>query len=849
MRLIITSFVIVFLILECQGQNSSNRYTFYLNEAQHSITYLSLKNEKLLIRTTTCVKGKKDEADTLRFRTLDKKVFTELLKLLLPDQQANPCGRALDDFSKTREQLEEHLFILFTDYDKSINSLEEAELAGELWFYKHINYRPKLLEFNRINTLALSTQSLHGRLRDIVYEKGKADETIEEALNGTKSKGELFTIYCDSLRTLAGNLEIVNTNRYVKKVTKAGIAFERLKSSQSLERKLFNRTKKKIHKANRIARRLNSRPTQFLPAWNNSRSNFVETSRAEISHNSPLKDSMKNAKDEIKESLNSLVKAELQILSALPQAQPSFSEFYFASDVDKSKEDLISKLNFSARLNNILSDALKRAGSDSIVISKVMDLFGSELDSIMKVQIAPLFSETPTQKGITEMELESLRKKSINALEQAINIAENKLAIGVDSAVNTLDSIDGFDSAIRDLIQAENDLFYKRIFAPTFEDDLPLTPNEVDIQFAGGTIENIHVRLQSKETGKWYTFHNWSPIPFKTQYDLAKLDKVLLFNHQNPKFPFYLRLSDVISFHPNLGIDANDYSPADGRVINLSESFRDVYSLRKWRLNNYLTIKVFSDIIGINESNPNGLVQIESRLTKISNSRYLGSSKWILARDISVDFNLTKVENKLRYIEGDRLGLRPNQPDSLFVNTLDLVRFSNFNTGIVANIGRFSSRKSNATLGLNVHFGLYSTPIRKINPDNTLTEFFPVSMYYAPEVDYKFKSGSNIGLDFSLKFISPFIVSDVVRQTKTQDYTTFNKINSWNDRLIVNPTVTLYYNPLENVNNRIFFRGSWFKSSINPANFLQVQFGYSAQLNNVLGNKKSGKQMLENLAY
>lgn len=821
MKKLLLSLLPLFIAYGCLGQ--VNEYVLQIGKQQTKLRYLSLSDRKILIlESPWCYNSGLTRNDTTYFLKLDKEIVKYKIEELLEKYKKN-CINSNFDIDSI---ISSHYLVAFSIFENFENktdiNLISSELAGNLIFYQKIPLQRKSSEFEKVHYLKNATDSLRMfLLRDRLKSSRWHFRSIFGCPNYDRPVSNSFLAkneYIDTLLQISNSLDIIRLNNFNKKLRKAKKKIRKiqLQDSASLAFK-YNSCLRKIKKAHRIVSVKLEYASAGFPIWNNVQSNFEEIARLTVLNSSAI-DLLAESDDQLN-SISNNIETTKSILNNINSKIEVIT-----NDIDHVRDKLTESriLEIQYRIDTLVNTR------EAFQFSNKVDLNHKKIDDSINLALVSIRNTIGSiikrKSGLTSNVVDSLNKVKLEILT-----LKNKFQVQKDESL--------IEQQSSPIIAGE--FLLSRYVRNSFNDTLIKTeveviPSSVEVKFEGGTIDNVFVRLEERKTKRQFTFFNWNPIPFKTLYDNTSLSKVLLFNHSEPKFPFYIRLSDVIHFHNSSSVKSNDYSPKDITIINTERQFRDVYPLPKWRLNHYLTVKLFSDFAGFNDTNPNGLVQGEARFTTISNSRYLRYSRWVLFRDFHFDLNITKIENKLQAIPSERVGNDPTRgQDSSFINTFDFVRFSQLNSGFTINMIRFNSRKSNGVLLFNSIIGLYNTQVEPPINSGVGSNFSPIATVYGLETEYNFKSGSNVGVDISAKALWFRIYDRNIATSRDQNYSSYTPVNNriFNlQRLILIPTITLYYNPIENVANRIFFRVRWFKDALSPANFFQAQLGYSVQL-------------------
>jgi hypothetical protein len=196
---------------------------------------------------------------------------------------------------------------------------------------------------------------------------------------------------------------------------------------------------------------------------------------------------------------------------------------------------------------------------------------------------------------------------------------------------------------IKSFLQANKTVYYNgRLSRLMAEHEV----QSVRVEIEGGAIKNIiahFIKPNSVPTPRQYVeFKNVFPISLSGKFDHENLANVRLYCMNcfgYTGLDRYLKLSDLIAFDIELENHKEDYSPEDV-TVELTPS-ATIAELRKEKRSRILEVSAFSDLMGIDQEEPNGLIQIEAkrRINLITQSRQV--SRFESKKDIASRFDLT----------------------------------------------------------------------------------------------------------------------------------------------------------------------------------------------------------------
>lgn len=235
--------------------------------------------------------------------------------------------------------------------------------------------------------------------------------------------------------------------------------------------------------------------------------------------------------------------------------------------------------------------------------------------------------------------------------------------------------------------------------------------DSVRIEFNEGMIERVvavahRVPVDPDDaSGESIVFTNVYPIGFSTFRNYKNtLRTQLLVDGDNQ---FMIPLNDLIDYIPNIRLDTRDFSPSD--TAETFDPAEHEFIMYKERTSDLLKARIYTDFVGLDEAQPNGLIQseIEKRINLYTWRRplfggaFLNTSFFQFARPV---VTLSKLEGKLRRLD---VGSAPVPIDSVydptkFVRTLDLLKYENLSAGLDLNIWMLDSQPWKATLYANM---------------------------------------------------------------------------------------------------------------------------------------------------
>lgn len=178
--------------------------------------------------------------------------------------------------------------------------------------------------------------------------------------------------------------------------------------------------------------------------------------------------------------------------------------------------------------------------------------------------------------------------------------------------------------------------------------------HRVEAETEDGALKNITVYLVRSEDVKANTssptnfivFKNRFPISMSGKFDYEKFSNIDLFCDNCAGIlglTRFIRLMDLIIFDIVYENAKEDYSPSN-RTFSISPN-HPIEELRKEQRSRILEVAAFTDFIGLDRNEPNGLLQIEARKRINLNTKYRLLNRGI--RNRFTDFDLTNTRFKL----------------------------------------------------------------------------------------------------------------------------------------------------------------------------------------------------------
>ena len=370
------------------------------------------------------------------------------------------------------------------------------------------------------------------------------------------------------------------------------------------------------------------------------------------------------------------------------------------------------------------------------------------------------------------------------------------------------------------------------------------------IKFENEQLSSISVKCMFDD--RVLDFQNRIPIPFSTKkdvsFDLVNINssRQRLFETKNTfHYPIYIYLDEVFTNDYKLNNYSENYSPKDQIIILKPGDPGRI--LTKEKVTKILNAKVYSDFLGLNSVNQNGLIQTEvsHRIYLLTKSWQRGSSytHYGFTNSLMPKLELSKIEKNNKYLSLDTT-LYENGKYAYKANIMDLYSHSSVKVGADLNIFYLGVPAFQSVLYLNYgfHIGLSPLQLPKEFTDNkyldiTNTEvdedgkFTSTAIIHYPEINLSILPHSKLRAELNIKWQVYKVLTDrniyLYHDVFSENYLK-EPINKYS---ILNFT---FLGGLRTGNNQeIFFRSSfnYLKNNVHR-NFLRLQVGYAFNLFN-----------------
>lgn len=371
---------------------------------------------------------------------------------------------------------------------------------------------------------------------------------------------------------------------------------------------------------------------------------------------------------------------------------------------------------------------------------------------------------------------------------------------------------------------------------------------KVSLQFERGFLERIQVWVRNKN-GHEDIYENNFAIGVSAIVNFKLFGHIKLYIRKFGSGD-YIYLSDVLGNYDNmLDLSMRDYSPADTAINHADPFVTPFITLRKERLVRLLDSRIYTDLVGLDEKSPNGLVQVEvARRFNINTYRYQLNQRSNIGfiNYANISGGLTKIENKERYLPLRNAGTVVNNAliSPSYVTNLDLRRYENLYLGVDVNaiLLDIPDGKVSAYLDLGVRYG--HTPVidsfwaaentGRVRPgDSTYKRHGHTITFELPKLTLEFFSERRIGFTLRYQYnITNLYSNNYFKQVMSDTKSDLNQLPT--ERKARGSHQFEFMLRLETSradNGRVFLRARYFLQRGDTNNFFpQIQLGYAYNL-------------------
>jgi hypothetical protein len=551
---------------------------------------------------------------------------------------------------------------------------------------------------------------------------------------------------------------------------------------------------------------------------------------------------------------------DANIMERFKNIRPRIRVQINTADKEKEANDLVVTLETKAKKND---DLLKKARSeDSSVGSAIPQLKALLADSPSlaphtRATIVTQDSIMGVMQKLTQIRLQGFVKDSAdlsveikNAREKADSIKYvhhfmlsnpmipfNKTDTLTQKDLDSLNiSLSQFNTARKELESVQAYMRAKQIH--------PI--EKISLQFERGHIERVQAWVRN-EQGSLDIYENIYAIGFSSINNLKAFHSTRLFIRKSVRANFTngIYLSDVLGNYDNvLDLFTRDYSPGD-TVINEIPPATGPVTLYKEKNIRLFESKIYTDLQGIEEDAPNGLVQIE-----VNRKFNLNTFRWQVGPRMDVSWfsymnvfgAINKIENKSKELVLRNQNAVENGVivSPSYATNLDIRRYENASLGVDLNAFLFDwpDMKFTGYLDIGARYGHLKTldtvytvesgTAFKTDRANKYTgNTFTLSL---PKITFEFFSERRVGFNLAYNYNTTWLFSNntfkqIVSYAKSDLKSITTERNARKSHML---EVFLRIETSHDSNGQLFLRSRFFWQQGDANTFFpQIQLGYA----------------------
>ncbi len=344
------------------------------------------------------------------------------------------------------------------------------------------------------------------------------------------------------------------------------------------------------------------------------------------------------------------------------------------------------------------------------------------------------------------------------------------------------------------------------------------------VVFSDGFIQSIII--EGEIASQPIVFSSRFSIGITSRSAVEKLKYMRLYNEHDRDDNRFILVGEAISYLRELGLNTKDYSPKDQKIVLFPNASRPT-ELFKVESSKLFAVEIFTDFVGISQSNPNGLVQTEvnKRINLFAHRRDYFGSGFGLFTYLKPSVQISKIEENNRTLPLSKFGLN-DSVNIFYVSPLEIYRFSQFNIKIDLNFYDFETPYLD--FGWDLKGGFAFTEVRDtiiVQGEQPTPFAAQVNSYmvgqkvwaiFRPETKWSLAVNWEL-----LRFESLNSKVPLFSEENSQLMDPFNLLSSYE----------ILFKWKTGIENNLFVRYRLITEMLNPANnFSQFQFGYSVFL-------------------
>ncbi len=371
----------------------------------------------------------------------------------------------------------------------------------------------------------------------------------------------------------------------------------------------------------------------------------------------------------------------------------------------------------------------------------------------------------------------------------------------------------------------------------------------VSLEFQTGRLQHIKVSVKDDKLGAIYYYLD-SPLMIITSNNQEKLREThLLASNDKSKFIF---VRDILVFNPE---NPKRFIVNDCKVVlsfAAEESEKKLFGEKEFPV----TGKIYTDVEGYSENKPNGVAQTELSIPLhfIRRGCVGENMSAYMFYNIVPEFTWSKPDKKLRYLPVGKANLANGPRD--YVSTFGLWQYAEFNFGGKVNLLMLEFHNMDSRFYIDYQGYILRTGITRefiyttAKPDSVRSNVY--SICHGASFGLVFNQHGRFRGEFRYKLFWLNMKSFSLWQSEGQYYNNVEKlvlgqtyIQPTRGKMFRNaihvPEVILSYRPNEDEDRRLYCRVALYNNFNKRYNFFQLQFGVTANLRSMFGEKKQSQ--------
>ncbi|HMI62242.1 MAG TPA: hypothetical protein VK518_15085, partial [Puia sp.] len=319
-----------------------------------------------------------------------------------------------------------------------------------------------------------------------------------------------------------------------------------------------------------------------------------------------------------------------------------------------------------------------------------------------------------------------------------------------------------------------------------------------------------------------------------------------VWKNSNEGLKYWTYLAKIFQYDPPQVTDIYDlFVTRTGRIIFDGQK-PEIGKARETDINNVIKLNIFTDLVGVQEDQPNGLIQAEGTFTTRlfgwnSLKRYSQNRTYFLDH-LEANLRFSKIDNKLRYLNASIIG---GGNKVAFVPSFQLLQYDNLESGVKVSVIKIESykREFNVYAGAGiVRTGIRDT-IYEVNGTDTTKiprTFNMLTFKKFLQASLRIKATSSAGVDVAASLIWLKLLDKDIKQSGgnySRDGNVYQEFKA-HENIIINPQFQAYYLPNRDESQRLYLRAAFFHDlAVRGNSWLNIQVGFSSDINKFLNFK------------